>query len=132
MTQNFTHTLCGNIITCISDHLPQFLITLEENHKTTNTNYSDNYYKNWKQFDEVGFSNDFNNINWDRALFLNVNNVDVNRSFDNFFNILNELIIKHVPLKKLTRKQTFSKKSRGSPRELKLLLSKETYFLKNS
>ena len=91
----------GNLIYHISDHLPQFSIL--KNLKT-NSNLKHNKFKrNWSKFDQENFVLDFFEINWENTLELNKQNV--NTSFDNFYNSINNLIDKYAPLKKLTKKQ---------------------------
>ena len=91
----------GNLIYHISDHLPQFSIL--KNLKP-NLNLKHNKFKrNWSQFDQEKFVLDFFDINWENTLELNKQNV--NTSFDNFYNSINNLLDKYAPLKKLTKKQ---------------------------
>ena len=91
----------GNLIYLISDHLPQFSIL--KNLKP-NSNLKHNKFKrNWSKFDQENFVLDFLEINWENTLELNKQNV--NTSFDNFYNSINNLLDKYAPLKKLTKKQ---------------------------
>ena len=91
----------GNLIYHISDHLPQFSIL--KNLKP-NSNLKHNKFKrNWSKFDQENFVLDFLEINWENTLELNKQNV--NTSFDNFYNSINNLLDKYAPLKKLTKKQ---------------------------
>ena len=56
------------------------------------------YIKDWKKFKSNDFIRDFLKVNWDDIVFNDVNNV--NSSFNSFFNHVNSLIDKHVPVKK--------------------------------
>ena len=55
------NAISGNLVSKISDHLPQFLIVdnLKVNYKVLN------YYKNdFSKFDEEKFANDFSLLDW--------------------------------------------------------------------
>ena len=91
----------GNLTYHISDHLPQFSIFKNMN---INSNLKHNNFKrNWSSFDQEKFILDFFEINWKDKLNLNERNIDL--SFDNFYKIINNLLDTHIPLKKLTKKQ---------------------------
>ena len=90
----------GNLLVGISDHLPQFLIF--QNFKTT-TFKEPRYYRMWKNFNQNNFTADFQQVDWNRLLALELDDPDI--SFENFFNQMNTLIDIHAPLKKLSRKQ---------------------------
>ena len=53
--------------------------------------------------DEVAFVNEFKNIDWDQLLSLDNSDPDI--SFECFFSKLDNLIKKHIPLKKVSKKQ---------------------------
>ena len=92
--------LFSNLTYHISDHLPQFSIFKNMN---INSNLKHNNFKrNWSTFDQEKFVLDFFEINWKDKLNLNERNIDL--SFDNFYKIINNLLDTHVPLKKLTKK----------------------------
>ena len=57
----------------------------------------------WKNFNKDNFAADFQQVDWDRLLALELDDPDI--SFENFFNKMNTLIDLHAPLKKLSRKQ---------------------------
>ena len=91
----------GNLTYHISDHLPQFSIFKNMN---INSNLKHNNFKrNWSTFDQEKFVLDFFEINWKDKLNLNERNIDL--SFDNFYKIINNLLDTHIPLKRLTKKQ---------------------------
>ena len=91
-------TKSGNILTQIADHFPQFLIV----RKVGITNKTMSYYQHdYSKFDQEKFLADFNNLNFE---YLNDNQSDVNGKFNRFLANLDEIVRKHAPLKKLTKK----------------------------
>ena len=87
----------GNLTYHISDHLPQFSIFKNMN---INSNLKHNKFKrNWSSFDQEKFILDFFEINLKDKLNLNERNIDL--SFDNFYKIINNLLDTHIPLKKI-------------------------------
>ena len=56
-----------------------------------------------KNFDKEGLVADVLNIQWPEVLSIDLG--DVNHSFDMFDQKINEVLDKHVPLKKLTKKE---------------------------
>ena len=61
------------------------------------------YKRNTKNINYNSFTNELNAVDWDTVLDLNSNNV--NNSFDNFYNCVNNSLDKHAPIRKLTRKE---------------------------
>ena len=93
-------TFSGNLTTQISDHLPQFLIL--KNFHRTYTNKSQVVYKrSYKFYNEDEFKKDLLNVNWDETF----NNTNADASFDTFLFIINKLLDKHAPLKKLSKRE---------------------------
>ena len=90
----------GNLMVGISDHLPQFAL-FEMPHQDLEPR--ERYYRDWKSFDCKKFRHDFNNIDWNKNLKLELK--DPNISFDFLMETVTMLIDKHVQLKKLTNKQ---------------------------
>ena len=63
-------TTSGNLTIHISDHLPQFSIVnniFSSEPKSKHIKYE----RDWKNFDEAKFSDDFNSLDWDTVLDLN-------------------------------------------------------------
>ena len=94
----------GNIISGISDHLPQFALFDTDSKKQRN---NESYFRDYRSLNKVHFIDEFNNIDWNVVLALDKS--DPNISFDSFFSKLDDLIKKHVPLKKVSNKQRKSK-----------------------
>ena len=94
----------GNILSGISDHLPQFAIfeTLNKTNKRTEKQYRD-----WRLLNEQALIDDFKRTNWKDVLKLECLDADI--SFDGFFNTLEALIDKHVPTKILSKKKSSNK-----------------------
>ena len=91
--------ISGNLITGISDHLPQFLLL--DKHLTQST--SEQFARNWKNFDRVNFTLDFISTDWENLL--NLTNGNPDKSFDSFINRLDCLLDVYAPTEKLTKKQ---------------------------
>ena len=91
--------LSGNLVTDISDHHAQFLITpkiLENNPNTVTLRRS------YKNFNNELFKNDLLKTEWDSLLKTNLN--DVNFSFEQFLLKLNNLLDIYAPFKYSKRK----------------------------
>jgi len=92
------HTISGNIIYDISDHLPNFLIinkfsALPKQFKISKRDYSN--------FNENEFLQDIRAIDWVNKLTSN----DPSTQFDNFYTMLLKVVDKHIPLKQLSNKE---------------------------
>ena len=90
----------GNVLAGISDHLPQFAIF--ETRQETKT--EQRYYQDWRSLDQKAFKDHFRNFKWKEILKLE--NLDPDISFDCFIKTLNTLIEQHVPMKKVSKKQS--------------------------
>ena len=97
----FTHGISGNFTFSISDHLPQFLIMPGK--RNTPPKKHNIQKRNMKSLDNENLVADVTNINWHELL--SVEKMDVNYSFDNVYNKISEIIEKHAPLKKLSKKE---------------------------
>ena len=94
--------MSGSISPSILDHLPQFFILTEFFSKSHPTKYNIISH-DWEKFNNQSFLQDFEKINWNQVLQLNQNNVNI--TFENYLNTVNTLINSHAPLKKLNKKQ---------------------------
>ena len=101
--------IAGNLISPISDHHAQFLIV--PNYTTQNSKKV-TYKRNFKHLSSKKFITDLEKVNWDNIL--NVAEGNVNKSFQNFSNKLTDILDKHVPITKLSLKES-SKKSSNKP-----------------
>ena len=84
------NAISGNLVSKISDHLPQFLIVdnLKINYKVLN------YYKNdFSKFDEEKFINDFSLLDWNN---ISSDYMDANTKFDIFYDQISQFINSHV------------------------------------
>ena len=92
-------TKSGNILCDISDHFPQILIVDE-----TYPNYKSCSFakRDFSHFDENKFINDYSALD---LRFLNDDNVSVDDKFTLFYEVVSNLVDKHVPSKKMTRKE---------------------------
>jgi hypothetical protein len=99
------HTISGNILYDLTDHLPNFLIinkfsTLPKGFKI--------FKRDFSLFNEQNFLQEMQSVNW------NLESLDdnVNEMFDTFNSELMKIIDKHIPLKQLSRKDV---KHRSKP-----------------
>ena len=93
------NAISGNLVSKISDHLPQFLIVdnLKVNYKVLN------YYKNdFSKFDEEKFINDFSLLDWNS---ISSDYMDANTKFDIFYDQISQFINSHVPRRKLSKRE---------------------------
>ena len=90
---------CGNILTQISDHFPQFLILKNANMEY---NRSVTYKHDYSSFDERSFISDFNKL---ELSYIDID-TDINGNYNKFSQDINILVEKHVPVKKCTKKES--------------------------
>ena len=95
-------TLSGNITHSISDHLIQFVIL--EDFITPKPLPKNNLYKrNFDKFDNNKLKEDLRKIDWINEILKNGN--DINEIFDIFYKTLSEIVDRHAPLTKVTKKE---------------------------
>ena len=94
--------MSGNISSSVSDHLPQFFVLPDFFSNSPPTKYNIIFH-DWEKFNNQSFLDDFEKINWNQVLQLNQNNVNI--TFENYLNTVNTLINCHAPLKKVHKKQ---------------------------
>ena len=93
------NAISGNLVSKISDHLPQLLIVdnLKVNYKVLN------YYNNdFSKFDEEEFINDFSLLDWNN---ISSDYMDANTKFDIFYDQISQFINSHVPRRKLSKRE---------------------------
>ena len=93
------NAISGNLVSKISDHLPQFLIVdnLKVNYKVLN------FYKNdFSKFDEEKFMNDFSLLDWNS---ISSDYMDASTKFDIFYDQISQFINSHVPRRKLSKRE---------------------------
>lgn len=97
-TFNF-NALSWNLVTKISDHFPQFLII-----EDLKVNYASlNYYKHdYSHFSEEAFVDEVSHL--DFSLIYN-SNLNLNGKFDLFYDQIDSICKKHVPYKRLSKKE---------------------------
>ena len=98
----------GNIVTTISDHYARFLLLQKLNNK--NPTKSEIYHQDFKKLNKNNLERDLVNTNWDAVL--EVNNSNVDKSFESFITTVNSIIAEHAPLKKISVKE---RKLRAKP-----------------
>ena len=98
---NFTQGVSGNFTFSISDHLPQFLSMPRQDHHPPRKH---NIHKrNMKSLVKENLIADMLNTDWNEVL--STTKMDTNYSFEAFDEKINEIIDKHAPLKKLSKKE---------------------------
>ena len=98
---NFEQGISGNLTTSLSDHFAQFLIIPDTRH---NRKKNGNLFKrDTKNFDRENFLLDLLDINWPQVL--NVQNNDVNSTFNAFEKKINDLLDLYLPLRKMTKQE---------------------------
>ena len=87
----------GNLTATISDHLPQFLIAphIFSNVPNRKTNI---FECDWSKFSHEEFILDYFSVDWPHTLKLQNNNIDA--SFQNFFDSMNNILDKKMDLLK--------------------------------
>ena len=97
----FTCGVSGNFTFSISDHLPQFLIM--PGGKNNPPKKHNILKRNMKSLVKENLVADVLSINWCEVI--SMDKMDVNYSFENFYTKISEIIDKHVPLKKVSKKE---------------------------
>lgn len=92
------NTISGNLLYDISDHLPNFLIINKHQYM-----YGANrYIRDYTHFNQSDLVDEVAAINWETVL---PNADDVNIYFDSFYDKLTEIVDKHVPIKKISKRR---------------------------
>ena len=87
--------ISGNLSASISDHLPSFVIVPKHNQHHLPKKHNI-YKRDTKNFDRENFLLDLLAINWDEKIAYE----DANSSFDTFYDLIEVLLNKYMPLKK--------------------------------
>ena len=96
---DFSQGVSGNFTFSISDHLPQFLLMPMDGHHHPKKH---NMYKRSNKFEKEDIIADFINVNWQELISVHL--MDTNYSMEKFYQKIKEIIDKHVPLKKMNKK----------------------------
>lgn len=92
-------TISGNILDDTSDHLPNFLVINRLSIQSSKTKY---FKRDYSKFNQNIFLDDISAIDWNDIL-PQTDNVD--EIFTSFYNNINTIIDKHVPLKQLSKRE---------------------------
>ena len=93
------HTISGNIVYDISDHLPNFLIINKFSTLSKNVKIVERCYSNFNENDLI---NEIRSTNWSEDLS---SSCEVNTVFENYYSKLSSIIDKHIPLRQLSKKE---------------------------
>ena len=99
---NFQDGISGNLTVAISDHLPQFLFINHEASAQASSS-SPKFIRDSVKFNKEDFLLDFLSINFDDIL---KKNSDPNTSFNLCLDQIDTLIDRHLPLRKMSKKET--------------------------
>ena len=114
-------TLSGTITHSISDHLIQFVIL--EDFITPKPLPETNLYKiNFDKFDNNELKEDLRKIDWINQILKNGN--DINEISDIFYKTLSEIVDRHAPLTKVTKKERTLQSKPWINKEIKHLMWK--------
>ena len=96
------HVISGNIVCGITDHLPYFLIinkisALPENFKMFKRDYS--------KLNSEALIAELQNVNWSEVLYCESEVTNISTVFQNFHTCISEVINKHAPIRRYTRKE---------------------------
>ncbi len=91
--------ISGNLSASISDHLPSFVIIPKHNQQHLPKKHNI-YKRDTKNFDRENFILDLLSIDWEEQISYE----DANSSFNAFYDIIEVLLDKYMPLKKITQK----------------------------
>ncbi|XP_057314785.1 uncharacterized protein LOC130655975 [Hydractinia symbiolongicarpus] len=89
----------GNLLSHISDHLPNFLIICKKQDRKSKNKV---YKRDYKNFDQKAFLADLTNCNMVDSL---EGTTDINSMYDFFHDKIGLLIDKHAPLKSISNKK---------------------------
>ncbi len=93
-------TTSGNFTIEISDHLPSFVIIPNSNQQHLPKKHN-LFKRDIKNVNYNDLQQEVNQINWTNTL--QTEKDDANLSFDSFYESINSIIDKHMPLRKLTK-----------------------------
>ena len=118
------HTVSGNILTDISDHLPNFLIIDKLN---ALPKHFIMYQRDYSNLDEIALIDKVSFVN--RETICTSNN-DVNEIFQRFYSTITQIIDKHAPVKKLSKKQIKFKSKPWITKGIKIFISTKNKLFK--
>ena len=94
-------TISGNILCDITDHLPNFLIINKFSYNFSNSKIVI-YRRDYSNFASDYFLNEVKSVHWEEVLPAQA---DASVVFDSFHAKITEIIDKHVPLKKVSKRR---------------------------
>ena len=116
----YNESISGNLRTSISDHFAQFLIIPHANKPTS---LKENVFKrDTTNFDNDKFIEELSNIDWYTEL--ETASKDINKSFTILEAKVNSIIEKHMPLKRLTKKERKLKEKPWITQEIRTQIKK--------
>ena len=92
-------TVSGNLLWDISDHLPNFLII---NELSCSYHKPMIYKRDYSSYKEEEFLAEIQSVNWEEVFPAQV---DIEQLFNSFHKKLTEIVYKHVPLKRVSKRQ---------------------------
>ena len=110
----------GNVITSISDHLPQYAILQWEN-KPNHRQKTKTLKRDFRNFNRENFLNDFRNCPWDNIF----HEKSPGEKLDVFITQTTEVIDRHAPIKAFKQKYTQARKPWITPGILKSINTRD-------
>ena len=117
---DYNQSISGNLTTLISDHYAQFLIIPHIDR--TGHHKQIKFKRDTSGFNNDRFIEEFNAIDW--SLELKYTSLDINKSFTLLEQKINSIIDKHMPLRKLTKKEIKLKKKPWITNEIRAQMRK--------
>ena len=93
------HSIRGNIVHDLTDHLPNFLIINKFSHLPSKAKI---FKRDYSHFNDSALVDEIRSIDWSTIL---PDSYDVNALFNSFYSKLSHIVDKQVPLKKLQEKE---------------------------
>ena len=93
------HTIAGNLVYDITDHLSNFLIIRNSFSAFTQSNA---FIRDYSKFDQTALYNEVKAVDWSETLS---SFCDPNSLFNKFHSTISKIVDNHIPLKKLSKTQ---------------------------
>ena len=122
------NSIAGSLTTPVSDHLALFLIYTNRTHRTTTISKQIRFKRSLKVLSHHAFKKELQ-INWHEILKTEDENPDT--CVDIFLNLIHTLLDKHIPLIKMTSKETKLQKKPWISQEILKHINKKTSYTTN-
>ncbi len=117
--------ISGNLIYDISDHLPNFLLI---NNMSISQCRTDIYSRDYSKLNEIALCDEIKILDWKEILSHCHNSDDL---FNTFHSTISGIIDKHIPLRKLSRKQSKQQKKPWITTGIRTAIKKKNKLFKS-